>query len=73
MCCVNLSCAQSFDVVMSMRLCVAVYLQGFLPTLTCAVFCKTHENIILLPLGFYSFYLQEKKDTERERERSCQF
>lgn len=34
--------------------------QGFLPTLTCAVFCKTHENIILLPLGFYSFYLLEK-------------
>lgn len=33
---------------------------GFLPTLARAVFCKTHEDIVLLPLGFYSFYLQRE-------------
>lgn len=37
--------------------CVAVCVQGFLPTLTCAVFCKAHKYVVLLPLGFYSFYL----------------
>lgn len=35
--------------------CVCV--QGFLPTLACAVFCKTHENIIFLPPGINSFNL----------------
>lgn len=42
--------------------CEFVCVGGFLPTLTCAVLCKTHEYVILLPLELYSFNLERKKE-----------
>lgn len=38
---------------------------GSLPTLTGAVFSKTHEDVVLLPLEFYSFYLQRERDEDK--------
>lgn len=51
----------------------AVCVQGFLPALTCAVFCETHENIILLLLWFYSLNLfgGGKKEQEDSHSVDC--
>lgn len=40
---------------------------GFLPTLTGAVFCKSHEDVVLLPLEFYSFYLHREGQRQSQR------
>lgn len=40
---------------------------GFLPTLTGAVFCKAHEDVVLLPLEFYSFYLHTEGRRKSQR------
>lgn len=40
---------------------------GCLPTLTGAVFCKTHEDVVLLPLEFYSFYLHREGRRQSQR------
>lgn len=40
---------------------------GFSPALARAVFRKTHEDVVLLPLGFYSFYLRREGWRQSQR------